>query len=455
MACWPRRPERHSFKGHSPLLKKSPRVDDFVEQLRGSKGVDSQGSFSIDRDRALRLMAEKSLPFPYAWLVALGQAVFHSGSPKLEVKLTRLRVDFKFRYTRNTTSEEMERTFLDPTADCEPAWQRLRKAVWGAALGEGREVSLTLGERRFDWSKGQMTVGPLPQTSGTEACFSAGLKTTRIKTALWKTVAALRARTDLTSEIKLRFFASPFQVTLDGVRVDGLHRNPGNGFSPRNRPFSVFWLQGEDPLTLPPAQSEGWEEPYPNSPLQFLSRGLKLHPSTESVAGAVLLTAHASTGLEHGSSGDVVWSAHKRPSTIYWVRQGATVGKEILPWGKLSVSLALVLSADNLRSDLTGFGLEQEGRKQRRLLYLKQIKERLEGFDWDPALADLDSRSATLKKSVGSMVLGLVGLPFTHGATFILVAAGVAGVVLNSGVAGVQRTLVRDYAKLRERLDRE
>ena len=81
----------------------------FLEQARGAAEVDSEGAFSLDRQRALKMMAEKSLPFPYAWMVALGQAVFHSGAPNLEIHLSRQEILFKFRYVDPPSADEMLR----------------------------------------------------------------------------------------------------------------------------------------------------------------------------------------------------------------------------------------------------------------------------------------------------------------------------------------------------------
>ena len=118
----------------------------------------------------------------------------------------------------------------------------------------------------------------------------------------------------------------------------------------------------------------------------------------------------------------------------------------------MAVSAVLILSADNLRSDLTGFGLEEAGLEERRRHYLRQLIGGLKLLEWDPELTDLSSRAKIIKGSLGSLALGLVGLPFTHGVSFVLVVAGIAGVISNSGLATVQRILVRDYSQLREQL---
>ena len=255
--------------------------------------------------------------------------------------------------------------------------------------------------------------------------------------------------------MRLRFFASPFQVVFDGLRVDGLHRNPTNGFSSQARPFQILWFQGkeEEVLSLPPSHMERWAEPYPFSPARSMSGNFEHRPPKGPVEGAVILAAHVSTGHEHsGGGGDTLWTTHRQSSQVYWIREGVTLRGETLPLGTMAVSAVLILSADSLRSDLTGFGLEETGLDERRRHYLRQLNDGLKLLKWDPELADLTSRSKVIRGSVTSLVVGLVGLPFTHGVSFLLVAAGVAGVILDSGLATVQRTLVRDYARLRERL---
>ena len=423
----------------------------FLEQARGAAEVDSEGAFSLDRQRALRMMAKKSLPYPYAWMVALGQAVFHCGSPSLEVNLTRQEILFKFQYGDAPSIEEVERTFQDPTSSGPPAWQRLRQAVWGAALGENREVSLCLGERRFQWAGETMEVCPLTDSLGSEVRLSVSL---RAKASFWQALALIRIRAELSREVRVRFFASPFQVVFDGLRIDGLHRNPTNGFSSKARPFQILWFQGEEELlALPPAQEERWAEPYPQSPARFLSGNFESLAPRGPVEGAVILAAHVSTGHEHaGGGGDTMWATPRQSSKVYWIREGVTLRREKLPLGSLAVSAALILSADGLRSDLTGFGLEEAGLEERRRHYLRQLNDGLRILEWDPELADLSSRAKVLKGSLGSLALGLAGLPFTHGVSFVLVMVGIAGVILDSGLATVQRILVRDYARMREQL---
>ena len=422
----------------------------FLEQARGAAEVDSEGAFSLDRQRALKMMAEKSLPFPYAWMVALGQAVFHSGAPNLEIHLSRQEILFKFRYVDPPSADEMERTIQDPTSSSEPAWQRLRQSVWGAALGESREVSLCVGERRFQWVDETMEVHPLTDSLSPEVRLSVSLSA---KTSFWQALALIRFRAELADEVRVRFFASPFQVDFDGLRIDGLHRNPTNGFSPNARPFKILWFQGEEEsLALPPAQEERWAEPYPQSPARFLSGNFESLPPRGPIEGAVILAAHVSTGHENAGGGDTIWTTHRQSSQVYWIREGVTIRREKLPLGSMAVSAVLILSADNLRSDLTGFGLEEAGLEERRRHYLRQLIGGLKLLEWDPELTDLSSRAKIIKGSLGSLALGLVGLPFTHGVSFVLVVAGIAGVISNSGLATVQRILVRDYSQLREQL---
>ena len=187
-----------------------------------------------------------------------------------------------------------------------------------------------------------------------------------------------------------------------------------------------------------------------------MSGNFEHQPPKGPVEGAVVLAVHVSTGHEHASAGgDTLWTTHKQASLIYWIREGVTLRQEKLPWGSMSASVALILSADNIRSDLTGFGLEEEELKARRRHYLEELNKGLKLLEWDPHLTDLEARSKILKKSLGSLAVGLVGLPFTNGASFLLVMIGIAGVVFDSGLATVQRILVRDYAKLRDRMDKE
>lgn len=425
----------------------------FLEQARGEAEVDSEGAFTLDRQRALRMMGEKSSPFTYAWMVSLGQAVFHSGSPSLEVKLSRQEILFKFQYADAPTAEDVAR-FLQETDSLEDkTWHYLRRAVWGAALGEKRQVSLFIGDRRVRWSDESLSVLPHKESLNSKFWISISLKA---EAGFWKTLASARARAELTREVRLRFFASPFQVVFDGSRVDGLHLNPSNGFSSHARPFQILWFQGEDgkTLALPPSQEERWAEPYPHSPARFISSNFEHQPPKGPVEGAVVLAVHLSTGHEHANAGgDTLWTTHKQASLIYWVREGVVLRQEKLPWGTMSVSVALILSADSLRSDLTGFGLEEDALGERRLHYLSQLNCALKNLEWDPELADLSSRAKILKGSLGSLALGFAGLPFTHGVSFVLVMVGIAGVILDSGLVTVQRILVRDYGRLRERLN--
>ena len=220
----------------------------FIEQAKGAADVDSEGAFTLDRQRALRMMGEKSSPFSYAWMVALGQAVFHSGSPSLEVKLSRQEILFKFQYAEAPTADEMARALQDTNSLEDKTLHHLRRVVWGAVLGEKRQVALYIGDRRICWSEETLSVLPHKESLGSKVCISIGLKT---RAGFWKWLASARTRAELSREVRLRFFASPFQVLFDGLRVDGLHLNPSNGFSSQARPFQMLWFQGEEAETLP------------------------------------------------------------------------------------------------------------------------------------------------------------------------------------------------------------
>ena len=155
----------------------------------------------------------------------------------------------------------------------------------------------------------------------------------------------------------------PVSLTLDGRRIDGLELDSERGWGKTRIPFSV--VVGE--ADLPPF-------PVPLGTLERTGQMSKLDREGEKSL-AILVTAFLKRELL------MTYGPQKMKSQLVWVQDGIVLRREDLSF-PLSVSAVTVfISADGLKTDLTGMQLlDSEERARRATEAARAAQERMMGM---------------------------------------------------------------------------
>lgn len=390
-----------SSSGRGPPLGSMVLNDESLKgclaRLRAEGVLDSRGSFTLGAERAASKLAEFSLPRPFAWVLKVVQAAVGCGTSMIRVRQDRLCTSFSFNFAqdRERPSElSLLAMLYEGDLLAETALARLCLALRCMMAQKDRPFVLTV--RGPDGS-------PYSIVSDHETCrlterqrqewaaldgFQVRLSVGHVHLGRLFTrrlTAWLRQeRWDLQilEELEERAFVCPVPINVDGRLINNLQRHPRHGFSTRRRP-----------LVHSPLPRSGVEHP-----------ALLVHPSFQKALLPTFPADEGSTGLQEAPIGTgwmllstLFGSGTPRPpvgqdlsqpgswselrSRLCWVRAGVVIEEQLLPCSTWLCELTLVLNADGIGLDVTGFGVAdcrlKEQRRQYAARHLKALVSRL------------------------------------------------------------------------------
>lgn len=371
------------------------RVDELEEYLTAQTSeaeLDSSGSFTLDRQKALAKLAQFQLPGEYDWSLKVVQAVVASGAPQLVITLGSTGTTFEWK--EGFGLDELESAFFSPEPSPSAALDHLRTALWTVGYANMRPFQYRPAgsTRSLVWNgEGFIRVAC---AAATLARLTVSLRTRQQDQSSWFLLRELEAAThnsDLLALLRRQAYTSPIPLMVDGYRLDALQRCPTHGVGENRIPIALLQANlASAPIGLPPA-TLGYRPMAPKGPA----------PPTFAT-NAQLNRA--------GCFAMVIGYLEREPcySRLVWVLDGVAIGEDLLSI-EGRVSAAVFVSAAGLPTDLTGFtltkGVLKTERKQAALNALAPAVKPLV-LDFRKQIAD--ERSSN--REFATLVLGVSGL---------------------------------------------
>ena len=373
---------------------------------------EGQGTFTLDREKALQKLAAFQLPFQGAWVLKVVQAAVVGGSfEEIRICLKRSECCILFDSRVDWNLERLEVELSSPEDSSDGIYRHLITALRGIAFRERRSFLFVPQDSR----EGLLWNGDSFQTVVTEMSKEVcTLSVTHLPpkegNIFSRNFGSKRAgeTAALTRVLASRCFACPVPIYLDKRRLDSFMLNPLHGLTASSCPYEVF---SHDCESLPK-----WNQPVtgvaiPDSPhsshffgsmKSFMENTLNSGnlPTRSSVTH--FLCAH----FKCESSGDSIsWTTQKMESQIYWISDGVLIDQEdILPRAS-EISSCLYLSVEGLETDLTGFSLLQSEQRKNR------VSQALDLVRDDAASSSFDSLEIDSKDLGDSPVFqGIIGV---------------------------------------------
>jgi hypothetical protein len=435
----------------SVASREDPSMSSGLEQLlqqHYTGQVVEGGEFTLNRERALEKIADHQLPYPDAWVLKLVQGVVLSGSPALHVNQTGIVTVLEFE-VYSEFADGFEKSFFDPAPHALPDVDSLRAGLWTVGLKQRRPFKLTTHQHSFFWNGFEMTEWPDRADPG-RCLIEISHRTLEQGKGLplIREIQAAELNAGLLKVLTSSVFTAPIEIRVDGLRLDGFHKCPENSFSERDLPLKMFWLPGEPELPVPPSNRDNLYSYIGHQKLQVLGQEFSAAPTCSPVSSAALVCAH----VYHDSEDYRGWRTTERHSFLFWVKSGVVIQKEKFSFPKGCLSVALFVSAEGLRTDFTGFGLDESESLERKRQVCGDLMALLEA--WQPVLSlvDRDWQKKKIMLAGGTALTGLA-LHFVFPPAFVLTIGGVISAVMSTqGLATVDSVLKKGHKDLLDRL---
>lgn len=358
----------------------SSQLDWLIEQSRQQGQVESEGHFTMDRDKALDKLAKFQLPFEGAWALKIIQSIVATGESEA------IRVELNWKETRFTfdsdswSLDEIETEFFQVDEDRDSPYADLARGLWPVALGEHRTFSLSLPGQleALVWNGERLIRADLESLPEVAVLSVALFPSPQGRLDEVKALANYSARNELLHEvIKRHCFTCPIPLTLDYDRIDALLDCPRFGINERSLPLFVDSAPCELPsLRIPPGTKDRTVQ----------------RRSLRKLVRDFFSTRHDEFGVEklwkdflnnfspveetelpylvsfrmkfEKTSG---WNQLPGRSALYWVKHGVVVDQDPLNDALTLCSLGCFANGDDLPTDLTGLRLRQTVERQSRL----------------------------------------------------------------------------------------
>ena len=176
---------------------------------------------------------------------------------------------------------------------------------------------------------------------------------------------------DLLKALSQYCFTCPLPLTADRRRLDSLHLCPEGGYSLTSFPANLSFLDGDlPPFTIPLGTFKDLRKTYQkDSVFSDMIVGLseeafKMIEAREKTSVALLVTAHVDRHRRSSSDGPL--GTYSAPSKMYWIQDGVVTHYDILTLVGSCCSVSGFVSAEGLKTDMTGLHLLDDADKNSR-----------------------------------------------------------------------------------------
>ena len=437
--------------------------------------VDTQSTFTIAKEEALRKIAEFQLPFENAWVVKVIQcAVAEAAAQPIRVDLTAKEARFFF-VTNSITLEDLEAAYYDPEPSSNPALNHLIGALWAVGLRLKWAFQFSPAQQRESliWDGEKLLRLDNKERHG---CTYLSVSLLNSKGTLgWikDRVAVAKKHAEILKTLGRWCFTSPVPLSVDGRRIDSLFNCPTHAPGNTTFPLVAGFLSGLQPqFSVPPGtfrKSSLLDNPmaHRSSLTSVFEDGniVGLHKNAinlierlaevKKTGGAYLLSSHWEW---QGSGKQRKLCKSAEYTTIYWIRDGAVVDEQRLDIAT-HCSAAIFLSADELTADMTSFHLADTPQRWARASSArKELSKELHCMEsLEESLDDVVSGIKSQGRWCGGALFGLgilamFGSP-AHGIGLMIGGAVVGGGAASKAVAS-ENALREAVHKLRESLEK-
>jgi hypothetical protein len=450
-------------------------LERFLSAQKSDGEFVSEGQFTLERQHALKKLADYALPFSSAWAVKVIQcAVAGGGDSPIRVDLAAKETRFFFAGS-SLDLGSVEESFFDPEPSANAAVRHLVSALWVVGLRHrwGFQLAVPGSDYTLIWDGAKLH---RVTTSRKYDCAALTVNHAHVGVLAW--VGGMMSRGSQNAELLLALaehcFVCPVPLTVDGRRLDSLRGCPEHGDSKATFPIALAVAQADLPsLHIPPASYRQTSfnkaaSSDPNSSggsyAQYGDRFFRrLHP-VQSAAVVLIVTYHAM--LQKDDNRQPKWVEMLGSSTISWVRDGAVVDSELLMIDKLRCSVGCFVSADGLAADATGFSLlESQEKSRRRSVARGLVRTALQELcsASGPFGPDFLAEDSAEEKTASRVIMAGVGLtltatvlgPFVAGPGLVLTGLGWLGSrKATSDEAQSVASLVQMMTTLADRLGR-
>ncbi len=358
-------------------------LENFLQQQGAEGRCDSEGAFTIDVKVAERKLAAFQLPTSQSWILVLVQAAHRGGAKHMKV-------------TQRARESIIQISGAQPWS-----WSDLRSVLDGEPTTDGALLAYAVVVRALTGHE-DLTRFRVKSPDGTSALWSDGrfrIEHSRIEDVLLegKTVFEVSHLGEFPERRSVFFenrrcareqlvalgqalvkscFASALSLTLDGLKVPGIHL--GGALPPCHKRVPLVLLPLEDyripSIPLSAALSSAQAELLEEASISESSRTL----DSQRVLSALLcvsIVLKGRKGFLHQGRAELAENACD--SRLLWIQDGVVVHSDRLDLGG-GLEVRVVLSAAGLRTDLSGLKLVLSDQvKERRQMVAEMLRERL------------------------------------------------------------------------------
>lgn len=339
-------------------------VSEFLTEATLEGELIDEGQFTLSGHRSLAKLGEFALPFEAAWVLKVLQAIVASGvQSAVEVKLKRDASQVWFDPDSSWTISRLEEAFFDLGDSEVRSLNHLKQALWALGLGGRRAIRVALpgSDECLVWNGVRLRRSTLEADVKRGLIEASPLGVGAVKsTWIGRQLLTSERNADISKALTEYATTFPLPLTLDGRRIDGLELDSRRGWAKTRIPFCV--VAGE--ADLPPF-------PIPPGTRERTGQMSKIDLEREKSL-AILVTAFLKRELL------MTYGPKEVKSQLVWVQDGIVLRREDLSF-PLSVSaVTIFISADGLKTDLTGMQLlDSEERTRRAIEATRAAQDRM------------------------------------------------------------------------------
>ena len=354
-------------------MKSRSLLENFLLDQYSLGNVDSEGHFTLAADSAVKKLGQSALPSEVSWVLKAAQAAVRLQSVEsMDIKLFCGFLDMEFQGAFDWDLPRLH-SLVDDLEARPSLWELDLLAAIRDRLVEEYQFVMTVSERVeiLLWTGEELRIESLDEPASRTA-FSVQTGKPSYSLSPGMSLQMLE-NMRLGQGISDHLFFCPIPVTLDGRRIDTIHRLEAE----ENRyGILVNWGFHEGKLkdlALPQFPSLD-EQPDPDQELPAALAALESSTSFSApskVSEAWLLRANYSVERSDRTS---IWRQGKSKCLFLFVRAGVVVDSHEIDIPALHVTLTIVVNCERHLHDISGFRLiENEVLKARKERALKDV----------------------------------------------------------------------------------
>lgn len=340
-------------------MRKESELFQWVENLANEGTWESEGRFTLERDKAWEKLSSYQLPFPEAWILKLVQAAVLSAALELRVRQTGSDTTFQFMGQDRWTEESVTQALFSEGACPDQGLPPLAAAVRHLARGGENLLALHYPDGSSQVWDGQAfhtEASPYPVKQFELTVFSA-----RKRGLQWLVQPgnAADASAGVGKVLSGLAYTSPIPIYVDGRMINGFSSDPHAGSTSITAPIALIPVKPT--LHLPEfrfLRDKDWKPEKDELSLTVEGQVEGIRGDTLSCGALVCLTACVKDTTEQ-------LGFAFQPNYIKWIRDGVLVNAErMVPLG--AIGATILLSAEGFRTDLSGLNISLDETYNRR-----------------------------------------------------------------------------------------